>query len=284
MGGEVTLARSEVKLVSKNRVTPIWCPGCGDYGVLQSLVRALQELNKRPEETVIVSGIGCSGRLPYFVDAYGFHTLHGRALPIAMGVKLADPGLTVIVVGGDGDGFGIGGGHIPHMARRNVDLTYLVLDNGVYALTKGHSSPTTYQGQRTPSARGGEELPPLDIVGMLLAYRTSFVARGWSGDRPGLTDILRQAIIHPGFAVVHILSPCPTFNLEMSFDRLREDVEPLPEDYDPTDLRGAILTHYTSSRPRVGVIYRDPHSQPFTVLSPMADRKKVLSALIERYA
>lgn len=281
-----TEAVSEVRerFVSKNRVTPIWCPGCGDFGVLQALVRALYELGRKPRETVIVSGIGCSGRLPYFVDAYGFHTLHGRALPVAMGVKLANPELTVVVVGGDGDGFGIGGGHIPHMARRNIDLTYLVLDNGVYALTKGHSSPTTILGQKTPSARGGEESRPLDVIGMLLAYQTSFIACGWSGDRPGLTDLIRQAILHPGFAVVHILSPCPTFNQELSFDHLKETLSPIPVDYHPEDFTAAILSHYQSSQPRVGIIYRDPQSKPWSSIISSKDRDRRFKALVEQYA
>jgi 2-oxoglutarate ferredoxin oxidoreductase subunit beta len=225
--------------------------------VLQSLVRALQDLGKRPSETVLVSGIGCSGRLPYFVDAYGFHTLHGRALPAALGVKTANPDLTVIVVGGDGDGFGIGGGHVPHIARRNVDITYLLLDNGVYALTKGHSSPTTVVGQKTPSAGRGEASRPLDIIGMLLAYRAGFIAAAHSTDRPALTSIIKEAILHPGFAAVHIYSPCPTYNELMTPDALRDAIRLLPEDHPRHDFRAALNAHYSSDGFLGGIIYQE---------------------------
>lgn len=265
-----TLIMPAERLVDKNRVVPVWCPGCGDFGVLQSLVRALQELGKSPRETVLVSGIGCSGRLPYFVDAYGFHTLHGRAVPVAQGIKLANPKLTVVVIGGDGDGFGIGGGHIPHAARRNVDLTYLVLDNGVYALTKGHSSPTTGIGQRTPSARSGEATVPLDIIGTLLAARTSFVASAWSGDRPRLTETIVKAIQHPGFAVVVIQSPCPTFNEDMTFDNLRASVKPIPDNHPKDDLRAALSLHYGSGQLWDGIIYQAP--RPINSLHKISDR------------
>ncbi|MBM3329695.1 MAG: 2-oxoacid:ferredoxin oxidoreductase subunit beta, partial [Calditrichaeota bacterium] len=268
----------------KNRVVPIWCPGCGDFGVLQSLTRALQELGRKPRDTVIVSGIGCSGRLPYFLDAYGFHTLHGRALPVALGVKMANPDLTVIVVGGDGDGFGIGGGHVPHIARRNVDITYLILDNGVYALTKGHSSPTTSIGQRTPSARTGESSRPLDIVGMLLAYRTSFVGSGWSGDRPQLTGLIREAIEHPGFAALHIYSPCPTYNEDLTFDTIRESSRPLPDDHDRYSLAAAMAAHYEADTPLTGIIYQESGSAPMLPSAANGDAEARLMSIVNRYA
>lgn len=273
------------RLVDKNRVTPVWCPGCGDFGVLQALVRALQELGKKPKDTVLVSGIGCSGRLPYFVDAYGFHTLHGRALPAAQGVKLANPDLTVIVVGGDGDGFGIGGGHVPHMARRNIDITYLMLDNAVYALTKGHSSPTTVAGQKTPSSGHGEETKPLDIIGMLLAYRTSFIAAAHSVDRPMMTDIIKQAILHPGFSTVHIYSPCPTYNEIMTPDALRTAYRSLPEGYNRHDFRAAINAHYESDGFLGGVIYQDANSVPLTPhREPATESRHHFLQLAGRYA
>lgn len=244
------------RLVEKNHTPPVWCPGCGDFAVLQSLTRALQELNKTPRDTVLVSGIGCSGRLPYFVDSYGFHTLHGRALPTATGVKLANPELTVVVMGGDGDGFGIGGGHVPHAARRNVDLTYLIMDNAVYGLTKGHSSPTTTVGSSTTSARLGEETAPLDIMGMLLAYQTSFIASAHSGNRPRLTEIILEAIRHPGFSVVLIKSPCPTYNFQMTFDNLRETMHRVPDDHPRDDLIAAINLHYRYNGLLDGIIYQ----------------------------
>ena len=266
-------------------MTPIWCPGCGDYGVLQSLTRALQDLGRTPKDTVLVSGIGCSGRLPYFVDAYGFHTLHGRALPVALGVKLANPDLTVIVVGGDGDGFGIGGGHVPHIARRNVDITYLLLDNGVYALTKGHSSPTTQLGQKTPSARQGEEARPLDIIGMLLVYRTSFVAAAHSTDRPTLTSVIKEAILHPGFSAVHVFSPCPTYNDIMTPDSLRLAIRNLPDDHDRHSLAAAMAAHYGTDGFLGGILYQEENSQPMNPhREPEADSQKRFLELAARYA
>lgn len=273
------------RLVDKNRVQPVWCPGCGDFGVLQSLVRALQELGKHPKDTVLVSGIGCSGRLPYFVDAYGFHSLHGRALPAATGIKLANPELTVIVIGGDGDGFGIGGGHVPHIARRNIDITYLILDNGVYALTKGHSSPTTTPGQRTPSAGQGEQAQPLDIVGMLLAYRASFIASAHSIDRPMMTDLIKQAILHPGFAALHIFSPCPTYNTLMTPDALRTAFQLLPEDHPKHDFRAALNAHYDNTQILGGVIYQNMESPVGSAdRKSESDSRRYFHQLVGRYA
>jgi len=266
-------------------VQPIWCPGCGDYGALQSCVRALQELGRKPKDTVIVSGIGCSGRLPYFVDAYGFHTLHGRALPIALGVKLANPDLTVIVVGGDGDGFGIGGGHVPHIARRNVDITYLILDNGVYALTKGHSSPTTSPGQRTPSAVRGEEAKPLDIVGLLLAYRSSFIAAAHTADRPTLTSIIKEGILHPGFSAIHIYSPCPTYNELMTPDSLRESIRLLPQSHDRHNFASAIAAHYGNNGFVGGILYQEKDSAPLNPRrEPASESQRRFLELAGRYA
>jgi len=143
----------------KSDLKPIWCPGCGDFGVLASLYRAFAHLDLDPAKTVVVSGIGCSSRLPGFVSTYGVHTLHGRPLPVAMGVKLANPDLNVIAVGGDGDGFAIGAGHFPHAARRNVDITYLVMDNEIYGLTKGQVSPTSLTDQKAPSTPWGTSRP-----------------------------------------------------------------------------------------------------------------------------
>ena len=262
---------------------PVWCPGCGDFGVLQSLVRALQDLERSPRDTVIVSGIGCSGRLPYFVDSYGFHSLHGRALPAALGIKKANPQLTVVVVGGDGDGFGIGGGHVPHMARRNLNLTYIIMDNGVYALTKGHSSPTTTVGQHTPSARQGEDIRPLDPLTMLLSYRTSFVANAWSGDRPRLTELIKEAILHPGFAAVRVLSPCPTYNQLMTYDDLRGVMRRVPDDHPRGDLSAALKLHFEAPNLADGVLYQESVAPPVAASVSRDESRARFESLVQRY-
>jgi 2-oxoglutarate ferredoxin oxidoreductase subunit beta len=199
----------------KSDVKPIWCPGCGHFAVLAALTKALAFLGLPKEDVVLVSGIGCSSRLPAYIDGYGFHGLHGRGLPLASGLKAARPELTVIVAGGDGDGFSIGGNHFLHACRRNMDLTYIVMDNEVYGMTKGQASPTTQpdwcQSKLTPHGTGIRRFQPAAIA---LAAGASFIARGFAGDPAGLTRLLAAAIEHPGFAFVHVLSPCRTFRPE----------------------------------------------------------------------
>ncbi len=191
----------------KSELKPIWCPGCGDFGVLASLYRSMADLDLDPTQTVVVSGIGCSSRLPHFVSTYGIHTLHGRPLPVAMGVKLANPELTVIAVGGDGDGFAIGLGHFPHAARRNVDITYLVMDNEIYGLTKGQASPTSLFQQKAPTTPFGNPEDPLNTLAFALSAGASFVARGASFNTKALTELITQAIEHKGFAYINAVYP-----------------------------------------------------------------------------
>lgn len=236
---------------------PVWCPGCGDYGVLTALYRAMAELELDPRKTVLVSGIGCSGRLPYFVKSFAFHSVHGRALPVAMGIKAANPDLTVIVVGGDGDGIGIGGGHLPHIARRNVDITYLLLDNSIYGLTKGQSSPTTPVAQITSSAPFGVKEPPLDPVLLSLSHGASFVARGFSAYAPELGDVIRQGILHRGFSFLQVLSPCPTFNKDVTFDHYKSALQKLPEDFTPDNRARAMALALEPDTLYRGVFYRE---------------------------
>lgn len=211
-----------------------WCPGCGDFGILTSLHQALWELKKKPWEVVIFSGIGCSGKTPHYVNTYGIHTLHGRLLPFATGAKLANPHLTVIAVGGDGDGLGIGAGHFVNAGRRNLDLTYIIHDNGVYGLTKGQASPTLKKGVKTKS------LPKpniqMNVNPLLMAYSSgfTFIARGYSYDVPHLKQLFKQAIQHKGFALVNVLQPCPTYNDINTKEWFSERVFRLEEtDYDP---------------------------------------------------
>jgi 2-oxoglutarate ferredoxin oxidoreductase subunit beta len=199
----------------KSEVKPIWCPGCGDYSVLAAITRAFATMGLEKHNTAVVSGIGCSSRIPAYTSVYGFHGVHGRALPVAAGLKLARPELTVVVFGGDGDGFSIGGNHFLHACRRNVDMTYVVMDNQVYGMTKGQASPTTEptwcESKLTPEGTG---VNPIQPVSLALACGANFVARGFSGDPNGVAKLIVEAVKHPGFSVVHVMSPCVTFRPE----------------------------------------------------------------------
>ncbi len=198
----------------KSGVKPVWCPGCGDFGVLNALTKAFAALKLAREEVVVVSGIGCSGRLPAYLGTYGFHGLHGRALPVAQGLKLARPELTVIAAGGDGDMYSIGAGHFIHACRRDVDITVIVMDNRVYGMTKGQPSPTTEPDFAAPMQPEGSHLPPLDGPLLALSAGASFIARGFTGDPNHLAELIVAGIRHRGFALVEVLSPCPTFRPE----------------------------------------------------------------------
>jgi len=216
----------------KSDIRPVWCPGCGHFAALAALTKAAARLKLRKEDLAVVSGIGCSSRLPAYLDAYGFHGVHGRALAVGAGLKAARPDLTVVVAGGDGDGFSIGGNHFLHACRRNMDMTYIVMDNEVYGMTKGQASPTTRpdwtRGKLTPHGTGMPQLQPAAIA---LAAGASFIARGFSGDPTAVTELLVDAIEHPGFAFVQMLSPCQTFQPEEK--EWKAMVHPWPEG--PTD-------------------------------------------------
>jgi 2-oxoglutarate ferredoxin oxidoreductase subunit beta len=198
----------------KSAVKPIWCPGCGDYSVLSSITKALAMIGQPPHEVAIVSGIGCSSRIPAYTSCYGLHGVHGRALAAATGLKLARPDLTVLVTGGDGDGYSIGGNHFLHACRRNVDLTYVVMDNHVYGMTKGQPSPTTEPDWDSKLAPGGTHIRVFHPLVVALAAGANFVARAFSGDPNGTAALIAQAIRHPGFSFVEVLSPCVTFRPE----------------------------------------------------------------------
>jgi len=249
----------------KSDLKPIWCPGCGDFGVLQALYRALAAVGRLPHEIAFVSGIGCSSRIPGYTTAYGFNSVHGRALPIAQGIKIANPDLLVIVAGGDGDGFSIGGGHLPHAVRRNLDLTYLVMDNQIYGLTKGQLSPTSPRGLATVTSGYGSLEDPVNPLLYVLAYGAGFVAQGTPADMPGLTAMIEEAIRFPGFAFVNVQSPCVTFGEEE--EQLRSHKSRMKTlaalGHDPSDrLRAMGFAAEYGRELHTGVFYRNPSPEP----------------------
>lgn len=215
----------------RSDLKPIWCKGCGNFGVLSCIHRALAQIGTPPHEVAVVSGIGCSSRLPGYCATYGFNAIHGRALPIATGVKMANPNMNVLVAGGDGDGLSIGGGHFPHAGRRNVDITYIMMDNSIYGLTKGQASPSTPWGDQTKSTPYGTPDTPLDAVTLALVYNVSFVARCSVSDIPHLEKTLVAAIEHKGFSFIHVTLPCPTFRGMDRFKEMKSKVEYLEEDF-----------------------------------------------------
>lgn len=233
---------------------PTWCPGCGDFAVLSATYKTMAALQLKPHEVVVVSGIGCSGRIPYFIRTYGLHGLHGRALPLATGIKLANPQLAVFCMGGDGDLFAIGGGHLPHAAHRNIDITCVCMDNSVYGLTKGQTSPTSPRGHKTKSTPYGTFAHPLNPVMLALAYGATFVARAYSARPQQLADLMVRAVKHKGFSFIHVESPCTEFNNTYNyFDSMVED---LPPDHDPTSLARALNLSLTEERVHLGLFYQ----------------------------
>lgn len=239
-------------------VSPVWCPGCGYYGILGALVEAFAELDLPTKELALISGIGCSSRLPYFVKAYGFHSIHGRALPISQGVKTANPNLTVVTVGGDGDGLAIGGGHFPHVARNNVDITYLLFNNAIYGMTKGQFSPTTtlYPITKTsPFGLTGEAINPSALA---IVYGASFVARGFSVKKEHLKSLIVQAIQHRGFSFVEILSSCSSFNTtDMNVARIIRSLTMVPDDHDTQNSIEALKLATDKDKIHIGVLVRN---------------------------
>ena len=232
-----------VKLTAKDfkgRVDPDWCPGCGDFGVLRSLQAVCAEMGLRPHEVITISGIGCSSNFPGFFNAYGMHTLHGRALAVATGVQMANHNLKVVCTGGDGDGYGIGGNHFVHIARRNVDLTYLVMNNQIYGLTTGQVSPTSCDGMKTKSTPYGSVEMPVNPITSAIMNGATFVARASSGDPKHMQSLIRQALEHKGFALVDIFSPCVTFNHDNDYAFFKERVKRLEDEaHDPSDWKAA---------------------------------------------
>jgi 2-oxoglutarate ferredoxin oxidoreductase subunit beta len=242
MATEAILPKQMVMADLKGKVDPDWCPGCGDFGVLAAVQKALVELQIPKHEVATISGIGCSSNFPGFIDTYGMHTLHGRSLPVASGMKLANHAMTVLVTGGDGDGFGIGAGHFVHTMRRNLDLTYIVMDNQIYGLTTGQTSPTSRVGMKTKSMPFGNVDAPVNPLSLALAAGATFVARGFSADQKHLTELLKRAIQHKGFSFIDVFSPCVTYNHDNTFQWFRPRVKKLEDNpaYDTTDFQAAV--------------------------------------------
>ncbi len=211
-----------------------WCPGCGNFGIRNILKKTFSELGLEPNKTVIISGIGQAAKMPHYIKTNAFHSLHGRAIPIATGVKLSNPELTVIAEGGDGDIYSEGGNHLVHAIRRNPDITVLVHDNQIYGLTKGQASPTTYPGMRTPTQPWGVFEEPLNPISMAVALDASFVARTYMGHMEKSVEIIKKAIMHRGFSVVDILHPCVVFNRLNTYEWYKEHTYWM-EGHDPYD-------------------------------------------------
>ena len=262
----------------RSSLKPIWCPGCGDYGVVTAIYRALAAIKRPPHEIAFVSGIGCSSRIPGYTTAYGFNTVHGRALPIAEGIKMANPDLLVLVAGGDGDGFSIGGGHVPHAIRRNIDLTYIVMDNQIYGLTKGQLSPTSPRGRKTASSVYGSMEDPVNPLLYVLAYGAGFVAQGVPADMDGLARMIEEAIRFPGFSFVNVQSPCITYgDPETQLKTQRARMRKLEaEGHDVTDrIRAMELAQEYGQTLYTGVFYRNPAPAP-TYESQIRERQQAL--------
>jgi 2-oxoglutarate ferredoxin oxidoreductase subunit beta len=263
----------------RSGLEPVWCTGCGDFGVLKGLTQALADLEIAPERLAVISGIGCSSRLPGYTKSYAFNTIHGRALPIASGLKLARPEITTVVVGGDGDGFSIGLGHIPHAIRRNVNLTYAVLDNGIYGLTKGQASPTTAQEFKRDRGLAGVEERPLNPVLLVLSSGCGFVARTHAGNLPHLRHMFRAAMEYEGFSFVHVLAGCVTYQTPKYADEVYQRCDLLPDDYDPSDL-GRAMEVARRERFSLGILYKRPPELP-SAASPWEGEKGIWPAVAD---
>lgn len=241
-----------------NTYETAWCPGCGNFSILNCLKTALEELGKDPYEVLMVAGIGQAAKTPQYISANSFCGLHGRSLPAAVAAKIANKDLTVIVDTGDGDSYGEGGNHFIHNIRRNVDITHFVHDNQIYGLTKGQASPTSSEGFITGVQTTGNINTPLNPVLMAIASGAGFVARAFSGDKEHLTHIMKQAILHEGYSIVDILQPCISFNKVNTFTYYKERVYHVEEDYDASNKILAMqkAMEFDDKIP-IGVIYEE---------------------------
>jgi 2-oxoglutarate ferredoxin oxidoreductase subunit beta len=238
-----------------------WCPGCGDFGVLNAMQKACVNLGIEPDDVAVISGIGCSGKMSQHFGGYGLHSLHGRSLPTAQSVKLANKDLTVFAAGGDGDGFGIGMGHFIHAMRRNIDMTYIVMDNHIYGLTTGQASPTSDVGSKTKTSPLGSVEQPIAPLQLALAQNCGFIAQGFSGNIKQLVGLIEKAVQHKGFSFVNVFSPCVTFNKVNTYDFYRSELVNLDEDpdYSPHDRLAALQRVNAAHNIVTGLVYEDPN-------------------------
>ncbi|GAA4872132.1 2-oxoacid:ferredoxin oxidoreductase subunit beta [Paenibacillus vulneris] len=243
----------------RNNIKPNWCPGCGDFSIQAAIQRAAANVGLEPEQLGVVSGIGCSGRISGYINAYGFHGVHGRSLPIAQGLKMANRELTVIAAGGDGDGFAIGMGHTVHAIRRNIDITYIVMDNQIYGLTKGQTSPRSAEGFKTKSTPAGSIESALSPLEVALAAGATFVAQSFSSNLKQLTSLIEAGMKHKGFSFINVFSPCVTFNKVNTYDWFKENIVDLEEtpDYDPSNRVMAMTKIMETNGLLTGLIYQN---------------------------
>ena len=248
----------------KPAVHPDWCPGCGDFGVLNGLYQACSQLKINPHNLMVVSGIGCSSNLPGFIQSYGAHTLHGRLLPFATGCKLANQSMTVIGTGGDGDGYGIGLNHFIQAMRRNIDVTYIVMNNEIYGLTTGQVSPTSETGMKTKTSPFGNLEGMLNPMALALAAGCGFVARGFSGQPKHLVELYKAGIQHKGFALIDVFSPCVTFNKLNTYQYFRDRIYKLEDEEHDTGSFHAAMDKALEWDPKIpiGLFYQNPDPQP----------------------
>ena len=252
----------DTKVFDMNDIDIAWCPGCGNFPILKTLKRALAELQIKPRDIVLVSGIGQAAKIPHYFNTNVFNGLHGRALPAATAIKAANPALTVIAESGDGDMYGEGGNHFIHTIRRNPNITNIVHNNMVYGLTKGQASPTTQKGFVTPVQVSGVFLEPFNPLAIAIALDASFVARAFSGDIEWMADILKKAIKHNGYALVDIFQPCVSFNKLNTVQWFKENTYYL-EDHDPSDRQKAFEKATETEKLPLGIFYKSPQKPSF---------------------
>jgi 2-oxoglutarate/2-oxoacid ferredoxin oxidoreductase subunit beta len=252
----------------RNNVKPNWCPGCGDFSVQAAIQRAAANVGLEPENLAVISGIGCSGRISGYINSYGVHGIHGRSLPIAQGVKMANRDLTVIASGGDGDGFAIGMGHTVHAIRRNIDITYIVMDNQIYGLTKGQTSPRSAVGFKTKSTPEGSIEQAISPMEMALTAGATFVAQSFSTDLKELTTIIEEGMKHKGFSLINVFSPCVTYNKVNTYDWFKENLTKLSsiENYDSSNREVAMQTLMKHKSLVTGLIYQNTEQSSYQEL------------------
>jgi 2-oxoglutarate ferredoxin oxidoreductase subunit beta len=260
---------------------PTWCPGCGIYGIFTALKKAAANIKLDPEQLVVVTGIGCHGRLNSYFRSYGFHALHGRTLPVAAGIKLSNPGLSVLAISGDGDAYSIGLSHFIHSIRRNISLTYLVVDNRVYALTQGQTSPTSAMGFVSVSTPAGSKEHPINGAQLALASGGTYIARGFSGDAGQLAALIERAMEHKGFSLVEVLSPCVTHNKVNTYEWFKNSIDPLDQDpsYDPHSKMQAWERLSQDKKIPVGLVYQEEKPSYEELALPEKERPLVFSDL-----